>query len=427
MAKALSTPMMILGGAILYGGTTYSTYWYAAAHKTPDEKKAGLLSSATATPGSCAFDSLADRYDTTVGSEEMAMGYGLMRWWMLRQAQGDVLEISAGTGRNLSHYSLSSIRSLTLTDLSQPMLQVAEDKYFDELKLGDSNPGTKITFCVSDAHCMAADEAAGRQPRVQSLVQARRLQELRTKITFCVSDAHCLAADEAAGRQPRVQSLVQARRLQELRTKITFCVSDAHCMAADEAAGRQPRVQSLVQARRLQELRTKITFCVSDAHCMAADEAAGRQPRVQSLVQARRLQELRAAAIARAEALETARASKTSSFRDTHPRSATPATPAAPGAPAASSEGSSGDNEDSNSNSNSSFSSFSKIFRFSPSPSVTAEEKAGTVRARDGTGTGAGQVLVEAEAGTIRGRDRIGTGTSQILVEAEAARARDRD
>jgi hypothetical protein len=43
-------------------------------------------------------------------------------------AQGAVLELSAGTGRNLAHYPLSQISSLTLTDLSQPMLkQVGRD------------------------------------------------------------------------------------------------------------------------------------------------------------------------------------------------------------------------------------------------------------------------------------------------------------
>jgi methyltransferase OMS1 len=37
--------------------------------------------------------------------------------------QGDVLEISAGTGRNLPHYNYSQLSSLTLTDVSQAMLQ----------------------------------------------------------------------------------------------------------------------------------------------------------------------------------------------------------------------------------------------------------------------------------------------------------------
>jgi hypothetical protein len=37
--------------------------------------------------------------------------------------QGAVLELSAGTGRNLAHYPYTLMSSLTLTDLSQPMLK----------------------------------------------------------------------------------------------------------------------------------------------------------------------------------------------------------------------------------------------------------------------------------------------------------------
>ena len=44
------------------------------------------------------------------------------------RAQGDVLEISAGTGRNLPYYPMNNIRSLTLCDISRPMLDKAEDK-----------------------------------------------------------------------------------------------------------------------------------------------------------------------------------------------------------------------------------------------------------------------------------------------------------
>jgi hypothetical protein len=70
---------------------------------------------------------------------------------------GDVLEISAGTGRSLPYYSLNAIKSLTLTDLSMPMLERAEDKFYDTLKLGEKHPSTRISFCLSDAHCMTAE------------------------------------------------------------------------------------------------------------------------------------------------------------------------------------------------------------------------------------------------------------------------------
>jgi methyltransferase OMS1 len=49
--------------------------------------------------------------------------------------QGDVLEVAAGTGRNLPYYRYGDISSLTLADISPPMLEVAQAKYFDELAI----------------------------------------------------------------------------------------------------------------------------------------------------------------------------------------------------------------------------------------------------------------------------------------------------
>lgn len=57
------------------------------------------------------------------------MGLRLMRRLLMRHAHGDVLETSAGTGRNLPYYPLRRLRSLTLTDTSRPMLVNAADKY----------------------------------------------------------------------------------------------------------------------------------------------------------------------------------------------------------------------------------------------------------------------------------------------------------
>ncbi|KXZ53082.1 hypothetical protein GPECTOR_8g74 [Gonium pectorale] len=102
------------------------------------------------------FDQIADRYDDAIGQEEAALWYGTMRSWLLREARGDVLEVSVGTGRNFPHYDLagSAIRSLTCTDLSPHMLLRAEDKFFDELQLGHKHPNVKVTFCLADAHCL---------------------------------------------------------------------------------------------------------------------------------------------------------------------------------------------------------------------------------------------------------------------------------
>lgn len=38
----------------------------------------------------CAFDGLAGEYDEMIGWDEFVMGMGLLRWWMLRSAKGQV-------------------------------------------------------------------------------------------------------------------------------------------------------------------------------------------------------------------------------------------------------------------------------------------------------------------------------------------------
>jgi len=96
-------PWHLVGGVFLYGGSTYGIYSYLTAHKIPS-KSSKTSDSKQGTCSGSAFDVIADRYDAAVGAEEWGMAYPLLRKWLLNHARGDVLEISAGTGRNLPHY-----------------------------------------------------------------------------------------------------------------------------------------------------------------------------------------------------------------------------------------------------------------------------------------------------------------------------------
>ncbi|GBF92403.1 S-adenosyl-L-methionine-dependent methyltransferase [Raphidocelis subcapitata] len=163
----LSVSTILAGGAV-YAGATYATYKFLTKPAGLDAADGGGAGGA----GGCAFDRLAAVYDSTVGSEETYMMYGLMRWWMLRGVKGDVLEISAGTGRNLPHYPWGKIRSLTLADVSAPMLAVAESKYFEDLQINLKHPDHgRARFVLADAERMVAPEGEApvevplRQPR----------------------------------------------------------------------------------------------------------------------------------------------------------------------------------------------------------------------------------------------------------------------
>jgi methyltransferase OMS1 len=157
-------PAHVIAGAGLYLAVAGSTYSWMKS-KQSVAKEAGNGDSATATAllgerGPCAaaeataarFSALSRCYDDTVGSEEKWMLYGLLRSSLLRgKAHGKVLEIGAGTGRNLEHLPLSDVDELTLVDSSAQMLRVAERKYFDEQRLGYKYPHVKARFCLGDA------------------------------------------------------------------------------------------------------------------------------------------------------------------------------------------------------------------------------------------------------------------------------------
>lgn len=85
-------------------------------------------------------DETAPRYDRQISFFERVL-FGGGRRWVCEQAQGDVLEIAAGTGRNLPFYALD-VR-LTAIELSPEMLTIAHRRQRElgreaELQLGDA-------------------------------------------------------------------------------------------------------------------------------------------------------------------------------------------------------------------------------------------------------------------------------------------------
>ena len=172
----------IIAGAATYIAGSTATFIYLRGRKNAHEH------ACTAGP---IWDSLADTYDSQVGLDETLMGLTLLRRYVIRQAQaspahclppplglqqtrlarvhasqgvmhawnvapryassdflpsqppsasrcaatnpltttqGDVLEMSAGTGRNMPYYRWDKLRSLTVTDTSRHMLFHAKQK-----------------------------------------------------------------------------------------------------------------------------------------------------------------------------------------------------------------------------------------------------------------------------------------------------------
>jgi len=75
------------------------------------------------------FNKIAEVYDEQISRDEKVMLLPLLRRALIYfNAKGDVLEVGAGTGRNLDYYSSSKIEKVVLTDVSEEMLLQAREK-----------------------------------------------------------------------------------------------------------------------------------------------------------------------------------------------------------------------------------------------------------------------------------------------------------
>ncbi len=86
------------------------------------------------------WEKLAPRYDRDIRFYQRVLLSG-GRQWVCVQAEGDVLEIGVGTGRNLEHYP-DGVRLIGI-DLSAPMVDLARQRAKDlgraaDLRLGDA-------------------------------------------------------------------------------------------------------------------------------------------------------------------------------------------------------------------------------------------------------------------------------------------------
>ncbi len=90
----------------------------------------------------------APQYDRTISFFERLLFSG-GREWACSQAHGAVLEVAAGTGRNLPHYPPDA--QLTITDFSSDMLEIARRRARDLQRRAD--------FAVEDAGSLSFPDA----------------------------------------------------------------------------------------------------------------------------------------------------------------------------------------------------------------------------------------------------------------------------
>ena len=147
-----------MGGA-LYIGMSTATYLYVKSTKSalPSPCRCGGGDGLPHLNTRNTFDRIASDYDSNINLDETLMGVKLLRRFLLRKAKGDVVEVSAGTGRNLPYYSPTTVKSLTMTDTSREMLLRAHEKYEAAVeKSGDSL--SNVSFYLADVEQLCSTE-----------------------------------------------------------------------------------------------------------------------------------------------------------------------------------------------------------------------------------------------------------------------------
>ncbi|KAL4736555.1 methyltransferase domain-containing protein [Aspergillus similis] len=158
-ARMSPRAMTILGVSAL-GISTYCGYLYASYRR--EVKQAQSLS--VPEDVSDRYNHTAQTFDADVELSEKLMRLGAKRRDLVRQARGNVLEVSCGTGRNLEYYELGEkrgiidekgrvgvrgCRSVTFVDLSPEMVAIARTKF--EKLYPDFIGSGRVRFRAQDA------------------------------------------------------------------------------------------------------------------------------------------------------------------------------------------------------------------------------------------------------------------------------------
>lgn len=78
------------------------------------------------------FNKIAKTFDKEVGFYESFSGLNRIRSGMIKNARGNVLEVSVGTDRNSSYYDVEKCNSIIMLDQSQEMIDIARRKFKSE-------------------------------------------------------------------------------------------------------------------------------------------------------------------------------------------------------------------------------------------------------------------------------------------------------
>ncbi|KAF4630881.1 hypothetical protein G7Y89_g7255 [Cudoniella acicularis] len=126
---------MLFGGVTLFILSGYCTYLYVNLSRPVDHPVP--IEASSQSDVSKRYDAIANTFDSSVDWTEKLMGITRLRKKLAKEAKGDVLEVSMGTGRNLKFYDFEfkngkaegRVKSFTAIDKSPEMLEIAHEKF----------------------------------------------------------------------------------------------------------------------------------------------------------------------------------------------------------------------------------------------------------------------------------------------------------
>jgi methyltransferase OMS1, mitochondrial len=134
LSTILRRAVYVGAGGTVFGSAVYLAYHAQRMEKAYDERRKlenydESFSFVKNPKRNEQYERVATCYDDAIGRDEFYMGINLLRRFLVYwYAKGTVLEVGAGTGRNIAYYSSPSVQRVVLVDSSQAMLEQAREK-----------------------------------------------------------------------------------------------------------------------------------------------------------------------------------------------------------------------------------------------------------------------------------------------------------
>ncbi|CAO3566433.1 unnamed protein product [Mortierella alpina] len=123
-----SRTQLVIGGLLTYATGVSAAMTFLPSSKPASESESGNDRFPSESTRRTTFDTLAPGYDSEVGTHEYLLGIQRRRKRLLKLAQGRVLEIASGTGRNVDYYTKGCCDEIVFSDFSEGMMEVLKQK-----------------------------------------------------------------------------------------------------------------------------------------------------------------------------------------------------------------------------------------------------------------------------------------------------------